>query len=237
MSINTIEKKTRDLIASLPKNVLLVGAVKTRTCEEVIAAVKGGLRHIGHNYMQEALSMKENFKKMPLSKDEANLLNKCKWHFIGHLQSNKVKKAIGNFDYIQTVDSIKLINLIQKETKKLDKYIKIMIEVNIAHETNKTGISLQEIDFLIKTANEKSNISLCGLMTMGSFSATNEVTKQEFQTARKIFDHCFSSKENINEKNQKYFLSMGMSDSYNLAIKNGSNMIRIGTSLFGQRIL
>jgi pyridoxal phosphate enzyme (YggS family) len=171
--------------------------------------------------------MQEAFKQINLTDRDSQILNLCKWHVIGHVQSNKAKKAVQHFDMIQSVDSIKLLNKINKECALLNKTIPILLEINMGNETNKTGIAISDLPAHIRTAQSLENVDLKGLMAMGSFGCSKEQTNSEFMLAKQLFESFFD--------HNTHYLSMGMSDSFKDALNKGSNMIRLGTILFGQR--
>lgn len=203
-------------MSELPPGVTLVAATKSRTPEEILEALNAGIKIIGENYVQEA---EGKF---------AMIGNKAKWHLIGHLQSNKAKKAVRVFDCIETVDSIDLAKAIDKECVKINKTMEIMIEVNSGRETQKAGCFPEDVAALAQAVQALKNIKLVGLMTMGSVEGGEEL-RQQFQETKELFDEIKRDTINIP------YLSMGMSASYRSAIEEGANMVRLGTILFGAR--
>ncbi len=194
-------------------SVNLVAVSKTRSNEEIMKAYDLGIRDFGENYVQELVN-----KMDTLPKD-------IKWHMIGHLQTNKVKELIKrNIYLIESVDSIKLVKEIDKCALKNNKIINILIEVNIANDSNKTGCLLSDLDDLINTAKSLNNINLMGLMAIGPHT-TND----------KEIIACFHKMNELKEKYQLELLSMGMSNDYHLALKEKTNIVRIGTKIFGER--
>ncbi|MBR9699313.1 YggS family pyridoxal phosphate-dependent enzyme [Candidatus Woesearchaeota archaeon] len=193
------------------KGVKVLAAVKGRSPEEINEAIKAGIQVIGENYVQDAEKKIPAIKKVPL-------------HCIGHLQMNKVKKAVKIFDMIQTVDSEKLAAEINKQSKGLGKIIPVLIEVNSAREQNKAGCMPEDVEELAEKISEMKNLELKGLMTMGP----EEDVQPYFKLTKQLFDK-------IKEKYNISILSMGMSDSYGLAIQEGATMVRIGTRLFKAR--
>lgn len=216
----SISEKAKMIIKDVPKNVKIIAAAKTRSPEEIKEIVGAGIKNIGENYLQE-------------SEDIILTLNEdIEWHFIGHLQKNKVKKVVNLFDMIQTVDSFSLCKEIDKRAKSINKFMKILIEVNIASESNKSGVLPEKAENLIKDISFFENIEVLGLMTMGPFVEDGELLRPYFKKAKKLFDSIKVQKiPNINMK----YLSMGMSSSYKVAVEEGANMIRLGTILFGER--
>jgi len=198
----------------IPSNVDILAATKTRSIAEIQEAVDSGIYIIGENYVQEAE------KKYPSIKGEV------KKHYIGHLQTNKVKKALEIFDVIETVDSL---NLAKEIDKKADKEVIIYIEVNIGREPNKTGVFPEEADKLIDEISKLRNVQITGLMTMAPFLKDIEKIRPYFKEMKNLSDK-------LNKKYPKIrTLSMGMSDSYKIAIEEGANLIRLGTVIFGAR--
>ena len=206
------------------KNVTLVAVSKTKPPEDIKKLYDKGQRIFGENKVQEILS------KAPL------LPKDIQWHMIGHLQSNKVKAVLPYVDMIQSVDSLSLLQEINKEAHKINKVIKVLLEVKIAIEDTKYGFSKDDIDDVIHIYNQNllSNIQLCGLMGMASFIDDSTIVSAEFATLKNIFDQVKST-ITINQINFNT-LSMGMSGDYELAVEQGSNMIRIGSLLFGKSV-
>lgn len=218
--MNRIETVVKELLEELPSNVLLVAAAKTRTADEVISAIKAGVRAIGHNYVKEA---KEHYDAIS---------EKVSWHLIGHLQKNKVKSAVKIFDIIESVDSFELAVEIDKECKKINKIMQVLIEINSGRESQKSGVMPEEAEDLIKKISDFDNIRIVGLMTMGPFLSNVEAIRPFFRDTKALFDHLV--KQSIKNCEMKY-LSMGMSDSYRIAVEEGANIVRIGTLIFGNR--
>jgi len=215
-----IKENIKRIQAELPQGVQLVGAAKTRTPEEVLEAIEGGLTIIGHNYVQEAERL-FNVISQPV-----------KWHMIGHLQSNKAKKAVAIFDMIETVDSLKLAKAIDKACAGLNKAMPILLEINTGEEDQKAGVMPGATVSLIKEISSLPHVKVEGLMTMGPFTDDPEESRPYFRKAKKLFDEI----NTLNlEKVKMSILSMGMSDSYKVAIEEGANMVRIGTKIFGNR--
>ena len=198
---------------SVPKQVIIVVAAKTRTKKEVEELIDVGCTDIGENYVQEA---NEIYSEL------GEKAKKVKWHLIGHLQKNKVNQALKIFDVFQTIDSFELAEAI---SKRADMEIEIYIEVNSGREEQKSGVFPEKVISLIKEISELKNIKVNGLMTMGPFSGNPEDARPYFKETKKLFDEIKDLK----------VLSMGMSNSYKIAIEEGSNMIRLGTCIFGER--
>ena len=206
------------------KNVTLAAVSKTKPTEDILELYHLGQRDFGENYVQE---LTEKYEQLP--KD-------IRWHFIGHLQSNKVK-FIAPFVYlIHSVDSEKLLKEIDKQGKKIDKKIDCLLQIHIAKEETKFGLDEKELEELINTnnANEPNytNANVRGLMGMASFTDDVKIVRDEFKTLKLLFDkYAGVTDQHFDFK----ILSMGMSADYNIAIEEGSNMVRIGSLLFGER--
>ncbi len=215
-----IRENIKQLLEELPGGVELVAAAKARTAEEVLQAVEAGIKTIGENYVQEA----ENIYP-PIG-------NKAKWHLIGHLQKNKVKKAVRLFDMIETVDSVELAQEIDKRCGQIGKVMPVLVEVNSGREKQKSGVLPENAEPLIKEISRLSNIKVMGLMTMGPRFGNPEDSRPYFITTREIFDRV-KALEILNV--EMSYLSMGMTNSYRVALEEGANMVRIGTKIFGER--
>jgi pyridoxal phosphate enzyme (YggS family) len=215
-----IKKNVQKILSELPEGVTLVGAAKTRTAEEIQEAIDAGVKIVGENYVQEA---ERAFKVIG---------RKIKWHFIGPLQRNKVKKAVEIFDMIETVDSIKVAREIDKRCRAIGKIMPVLIEINSGREEQKAGVFPKNAIELIKEISSLPNIRIMGLMTMGPRFGNPEDSRPYFIETRKIFEKI--KPLNLPDVEMKY-LSMGMTNSYKVAIKEGANIVRIGTLLFGPR--
>lgn len=215
-----IKSSVSEILNSIPADVILVAASKTRTPEEVQVAIDAGIKIVGYNYVQEA----EKIYKV--------IGNQVKWHLIGHLQKNKVKKAVKLFDMIETIDSLELAQAVDKQCSVENKIMPVLIEINSGKESNKTGVLPENVEDLILKINKLSNLQIKGLMTMGPRFGNPEDARPYFIATKKTFDRIKAL--NIPNVEMKY-LSMGMSNSYKIAIDEGANIVRIGTKLFGER--
>ena len=215
-----IKEKVAEIQSSLPEGVQLVAAAKTRTLKQVKEAVEAGITILGYKYVQEA---EEIFK---------GIGRKLKWHMIGHLQRNKAKKAVQLFDMIETIDSFKLAETVNRYCQELHKIMPILIEVNSGREPNKTGVFPENVDELVQRISKLENLKVQGLMTMGPYTGDPEEARPYFKATKDVFERL--PKIAIANVKMKY-LSMGMSNSYLVAIEEGANMVRIGTLLFGER--
>jgi len=218
--IEKIKESVQRILAKIPDHVILQAAAKTRSLDEVNAVIDAGVKHIGYNYIQEALPMIEAVG------------NRATWHMIGHLQRNKAKKAAFFFDWIETVDSWRLAKTLERHCGNMEKVIPVLIEVNSGREPNKTGVLPENVDALVEKISGLEYIKVKGLMTMGPRFGDPEKSRPYFKATREAFERIAA--KNLSNVNMEY-LSMGMSNSYLIAIEEGANMIRIGTKLFGER--
>jgi len=216
----TIKQNVQKILSELPDGVELVAAAKTRRPEEILEAVESGVRIIGENYVQEAERAYELVG------------NKAKWHFIGHLQKNKVKKAVNIFDMIETVDSIEIAKEIDKRCAQIGKVMPVLIEINSGREEQKSGVLPENTEQLLEEVSSLQNIKVMGLMTMGPRFGNPEDSRPYFVETRKIFEKI--KRLDLPNIEMKY-LSMGMTNSYQIALQEGANIVRIGTKVFGER--
>ena len=208
--------------SKLPQNVTLVAVSKTKPLSDLLEAYDTGQRIFGENKIQE---MASKYDEMP--KD-------IEWHMIGHIQRNKVKYMAPFVSLIHGVDSLRLLAEINKQALKNNRIIDCLLQVKIASEESKFGLSENEVLNLLDSEEIKTfqNIKIIGLMGMATFTNNQEQLQKEFEILKFIFDNLTHLKStNYNLKT----LSMGMSDDYPIAIKNGSTMIRVGSSIFGKR--
>jgi len=206
-----------------PADVGLVAVTKTLPLSRVREAFACGQWRFGENRVQEAA---EKIQGWPAD------LPRPEWHLIGHLQTNKAKKAAAIFDLIQTVDSIHLAQEIDQRCGSLGKIMPILIEVNSGREPQKSGVAPEGAAALIREISALPQVSVQGLMTMGPFEGDPELARPYFVETKKLFEKL---KENPVPNAEMKILSMGMTNSYRVAIQEGSNMIRVGTLIFGER--
>ena len=204
----------------MPAGVQLVVAAKTREPNEILEAVEAGVEIIGENYVQESERAYEIIG------------NRAKWHFIGHLQKNKVNKAVKIFDMIETVDSIELAKEIDKRCAQIGKIMPVLIEINSGDEKQKYGILPEDAAQLSRDISRFQNIKLMGLMTMGPQFGNPEDSRPYFVKTKKVFDAI--DKLDLPNVEMKC-LSMGMTNSYKVALEEGANTVRIGSKIFGER--
>jgi pyridoxal phosphate enzyme (YggS family) len=217
--MTSIKEKYDEIKKTIPYGVAIVAATKQRTIKEIEEAVKAGIEIVGENYVQEAVSKYKRIEGL-------------EWHIIGHLQRNKVKDAIKICDCIQSVDSVRLAKEIDQQCAKISKIMPVFIEVNIGGEESKSGTKPDEVIDLIRQIAELPNLRIKGMMTMEPYFENPEDARPYLRLMKQLFDEVKSC--DIPNTDIKT-LSMGMSNSYQVAIEEGSNMVRIGTKLFGPR--
>jgi pyridoxal phosphate enzyme (YggS family) len=205
----------------LPPGVELVAAAKTRTAAEILEAVEAGVKIVGENYVQEAAGVFPAVGR------------RARWHFIGHLQTNKVKRAVEIFDLVETVDSVALGREIDKRSAAAGKTMDILIEVNSGREPQKAGVLPEEAEPLVRALASFPNLRVLGLMTMGPFEGDPEDSRPYFKETKKVWDEL---KALAIPGAEMRHLSMGMTNSWRVAVEEGATMVRIGTAIFGPRI-
>lgn len=222
--MNSISENIRKLREELPEHVSVVAVTKTRSPGEALEAYNAGLRTFGENRVQELLN------KKPLLPDDIS------WHIIGHLQSNKVRQAVAAASMIESVDTLRLLRLIDAEALVQGRRIDCLLQVHIALEETKSGFTISEIgetDWSAVAASLKG-ARICGVMGMATFTGDMEQVRNEFRTLagifRKIRENHFRESAHFRE------ISMGMSGDWRVAVEEGSTMIRVGTLIFGERI-
>ena len=215
----SIKENLKNLKNKLPKNVTLVAVSKTKPVEDLLEAYNAGQRVFGENKIQE---MVDKYETLP--KD-------IQWHMIGHLQSNKVKYMAPFVSLIHGVDKFKTLKEINKQAKKHNRTIHCLLQAKIAEEDSKFGLSFKEISSILASEElkELQNVKVVGLMGMATFTENTAQLNKEFSSL-----HTFYLKEKKDYKSLD-ILSMGMSGDFKLAIENGSNMIRVGSAIFGKR--
>ena len=216
----SIKDNVARILDRLPPGVQLVAAAKTVDPAGVLQAIDAGVSIIGENYIQEAEAAR------------AVVGDRAKWHFIGHLQHNKVKKAVQLFDLIQTVDSAAIAGEIDARCARAGKVMPVLMEVNSGREPQKAGVLPEDTEALVREIARLENIRIQGLMTMGPMAGNPEDSRPYFTATRRVFEDIGAL--NLPGVEMKY-LSMGMSNSYQVAIAEGANIVRIGSLLFGRR--
>ena len=215
-----IKERIKEIRDSINKDVELVAVSKTKSSKEILEAYNAGQKVFGENKIQE---MTEKYEQLP--KD-------IKWHMVGHVQSNKIKYMAPYVDLVHGIDSLKSLKILNKEAKKNNRVIRCLLQLKISDEFTKFGLSKEEIESILNSINilDLTNINVAGIMTIGSFTENMNVVVKEFDKTKKIFDSLKTAFPNLK------ILSMGMSNDYKIAINHGSNMIRVGSLIFGKRI-
>ncbi|WP_018462326.1 YggS family pyridoxal phosphate-dependent enzyme [Segatella paludivivens] len=219
-----VAKNLHEVLGNLPKEVRLVAISKYHPNEYLETAYNEGQRIFGESHEQELAQKQET-----LPKD-------IEWHFIGHLQTNKVKYIAPYISMIEAVDSYKLLKEINKQAAKNDRIIKVLLEMHIAEEETKYGLTLDDCRDMLEKGEWKDlgNVQICGLMMMASNTTETSLIEKEFDTATSFFDEIkakfFADDPEFKER------SWGMSHDYKIAIKHGSTMVRVGTTIFGPRV-
>jgi len=214
-----ISENLNNLYHSIGKSVKLVAVSKTKSNEQIMEAYEAGQKIFGENKVQELVS-----KYNSLPKD-------IEWHMVGHLQKNKVKYIASFIKLIHSVDNFKLLKEINRQAKKYNVTIDCLLQIKIASEETKFGLSIDQVKPMLESEEFKilKNISIIGLMGMASFTNNEEILKNEFSYLNNLFDDLRITYPNIT------VLSMGMSNDHKLAIQYGSNMVRVGSLIFGER--
>lgn len=203
-----------------PNSIRLVVVSKTIPADIVKEAIVAGTPILGESYVQEARDKFKALVQFPVS-----------WHFIGHLQTNKAKYAVRLFDLIHSVDSLKLARELNKQAEKVDKIQQILVQVNISAEGTKSGISAHEAPLLISEISQMKNIVVKGLMTMPPYFYQPEKVRPFFAGLRKLRDQIVDAQPHLSLPE----LSMGMTGDFEVAVKEGATLVRIGTAIFGER--
>lgn len=208
------------IMRTIPPGVTLEAAAKTRSLEEVETVIEAGVTHIGYNYVQEALPIINSVGR------------RATWHMIGHLQRNKARIVAENFDLVETMDSWKLALTLERHCEELKKTLPVLLEINSGREDNKTGVLPEDVDDIVEKVSSLKYLRLTGLMTMGPRFGEPEDSRPYFKTTREIFERLSRIQlPNVEMRT----LSMGMSNSYLVAIEEGANLVRLGTGIFGSR--
>lgn len=222
--LNTIKERIRRSAENCGRNaedIRLVAVSKTRTADRVRIALEAGATILAENYVQEARDKINVLASYPVS-----------WHFIGHLQKNKARVAVGLFDLIHSVDSLKLANELDRQAAKIDKTQEILIQVNVGNEPSKSGVSVSAAIQLTKEIGRLKNLATRGLMTMPPFFDDPERARPCFSALRQLKDRIMEERIPNVSMNE---LSMGMTGDFEVAIEEGATLVRIGTAIFGER--
>jgi pyridoxal phosphate enzyme (YggS family) len=215
-----ITENVQRLLRELPEGVELLAAAKERTAEEISEAIRAGIKIIGENYLQDAQRVFPDVKE------------KAHWHFIGHLQTKKVRKVVEMFDMLESVDSLRLAQEIERCCAARDKLMPVLIEVNSGREEQKYGVNPEDVLELIDEISSYPHIKIMGLMTMGPRFGNPEEARPYFEKTRELFEQI----KGLHSPNvEMKYLSMGMTNSYEVALEEGAHLVRIGTKIFGER--
>ena len=219
----SISENLNKIKSTLPAGVRLVAVSKTKPESDIMEAYNAGHRIFGENHAQE---MKQKHADLPTD---------IEWHFIGHLQTNKIKYIIDYVKLIHSIDSANLLQAVNKEAAKHNVVVDCLLQFHIATEETKFGMNLDEARQLLESDEFRAmqNVRICGVMGIGSLTDDKDQTNREFANLKQIFDTLKADYFSANEEFKE--LSMGMSGDYQLAIAHGSTMVRVGSSIFGQR--
>ena len=219
-----IKENLEKIRATLPEGVTLVAVSKTKPVSDLQEAYDAGQRVFGENYPQE---MRDKHEVLPQD---------IQWHFIGHLQTNKIKYIIQYVTLIHSIDTASLLEAVNKEAKKHDRVVDCLLQFHIALEETKFGLDLDEARQLLDSEEYKQmeNVRICGVMGMGTFTDDMEEVRKEFKNLKSIFDTLKS--DYFADQPQFKEISMGMSEDYPIAIEEGATLIRVGSKIFGARV-
>lgn len=214
-----------------PESIRLIAVTKGVNVSQIQEIIDEGVTDIGENRIQEA-RQKYNIinQSRENSAQENNINYNCEWHLIGHLQRNKVKSALEMFSLIHSVDSIRLYKEISKRSIDKDKPTKVLLQVNTTGEVSKFGIAVDELLGFVEGVHTYPNVEICGLMTIGTFSVSPEDNRPAFELLMKLSENI--KHQQFSGVNMQY-LSMGMTNDFEIAIEEGANLVRIGTAIFG----
>ena len=215
-----IEERCREILRRVPAGVTVLAATKSRTPEEIRAAIAAGIQHIGENYVQEAAG------KRPLVPERAV------WHMIGRLQRNKAKRALEVFDWLQTLDSLPLAERLEQLLAREGRVLPVLVQVNIGREPQKAGVLPEELPDFVREVAGHPHLSVQGLMAIPPAPKVPEDSRPYFREMRRLFEGL--GREGIPRVRMEV-LSMGMSADWEVAVEEGATMIRLGTVLFGPR--
>lgn len=219
----SISQNLKNILATIPLGVKLIAVSKTKPNEAIIEAYQSGQRVFGENKAQE------------LAAKQKDLPSDIEWHMIGHMQSNKVKYIAPFVTLIHSIDSLSLLQEINKQALKNNRIIGVLLQFHIAEEESKFGFSMEEVEALLNSDEYKmlQNIEVCGVMGMATFTEDQEQIRKEFKQLKSYFTQLKSA--HFNKKERFKEISMGMSGDYLIAIQEGSTMVRVGSSIFGGR--
>lgn len=218
----------------LPATVRLVAVSKFHPFEAIEEAYSAGQRIFAESRPQELLAKVKRLEELRIERGEPDYMSDIQWHFIGHLQTNKLKMVLPFVSLVQSVDSLRLLDAINNWGKANGKRVNVLLEPHVAAEDTKQGFSAEEIYSILRNSPEYPHVSFCGIMGMATFTDDETVIRADFSAIRAIYDECLSQFPSLSA----YFkeLSIGMSDDYHIAIEYGTTMVRIGSMIFGERV-
>jgi len=215
-----IARRCEEILRRLPPHVTLLAAVKGRSPEEIRAAIRAGIRHVGENYVQEAE------RKRPLVPEPAS------WHMIGRLQRNKARRALQVFDWLETLDSLPLAQRLERLLSQQDKKLPVLVQVNIGREPQKAGVPPEDVPKFVREVASLPHLEVRGLMAIPPIPQRPEDSRPYFREMKRLFDGLAAEKI---PGVAMEVLSMGMSADWEVAVEEGATLIRLGTALFGPR--
>jgi len=215
-----IARRCEEILRRLPPHVTLLAAVKGRSPEEIRAAIRAGIRHVGENYVQEAE------RKRPLVPEPAS------WHMIGRLQRNKARRALQVFDWLETLDSLPLAQRLERLLSQQDKKLPVLVQVNIGREPQKAGVAPEDVPEFVREVASLPHLEVRGLMAIPPIPQRPEDSRPYFREMKRLFDGLAAEKI---PGVAMEVLSMGMSADWEVAVEEGATLIRLGTALFGPR--
>lgn len=220
-NLETLQNEVKKICYNSGRNyddILIVAVSKTFPSEQINELFKFGHADFGENRVQELVEKKEQLSDVPIN-----------WHLIGHLQTNKVKYIVSFVKLIHSVDSVKLASEINRQAEKTDKIVDVLVQVNTSDEMQKSGVEVSEAKNLCNEISSFEKIRMRGLMTIGKFTADEEIIRDNFRTLRNLFDDIKGKYDGF------VHLSMGMTSDYKIAIEEGATILRIGSAIFGSR--
>ena len=228
-----IRETIQRLNSELPATVRLVAVSKFHPFEAIEEAYAAGQRIFAESRPQELLAKVKHLEEMRVERGEPDYMSDIQWHFIGHLQTNKLKMVLPFVSLVQSVDSKRLLDAVNSWGAANGKKINVLLEPHVTAEESKQGFSPEEITEILSAADTYENVNFCGIMGMATFTDDQAVIRSDFATLRSIFDDCRNLSETLSSDFKE--LSIGMSDDYPIAVEYGSTMVRIGSMIFGSR--
>ena len=220
MHYSEIERRVREVLARVPPGVTVLAATKGRSPEEIRAAIRAGIRHVGENYVQEA------------ERKRSQVPEPASWHMIGRLQRNKARRALGTFDWLQTLDSLPLAERLERLLAEQNRNLPVLVQVNIGREPQKAGVLPEELPGFLSQLAAFPHLKVRGLMAIPPAPTRQEDSRPYFREMKRLFDGLAAEKI---PGVALEVLSMGMSADWEVAVEEGATMIRLGTVLFGPR--